>query len=690
MSAGNGAPRRVGIDIGGTFTDSVSLDAEGRLVRAKVPSTPDDFARGFLEGARSVAPQMEALALLCHGTTVGTNAVITRNGAATALVTTEGFRDTLLLRRTARAEHFDLWWQPPEPLLSRRDIFEVPERLDYTGATVVALDEEAARACAERIVAGGRRAVAICFLHSFTNPAHERRMKEILLEVDPTLYVSASYEVLPEILEFERTSTTAVNAYLGPVMRDYIGRLREDLEADGFAGELFVSSSTGGALTPESVRALPASTIQSGPAAGVISARDLAERAGFPNVLTFDMGGTSTDVGLILDGEVRRRNDTHVEWGTPVHLPSVDLTSIGAGGGSIAWIDAAGALRSGPQSAGASPGPACYGRGGTEPTTTDAQLALGRLDPKMFLGGKMEIDPELAVESLQRAVAAPLGLDGEVEAASSVIEIAINEIVQCLRAVTTYRGLDPRDFALVSFGGAGGLFAVSVAREAEIPTVIVPPYPGLMSALGLLSMDLRHEIVSPVMGMVGALDEAELGESLGRLSAQARERLAADGIAAGDYEIQFLADVRYYGTTHSLTIKLERPGEGAGLGAEVRAGFEREHEREYGYLIPVEVADVELVNLRAVAIGSLQSLPEPSPQAGESGTEPRPREHRDVYWGEWRSTPVFDREALPLGSSVPGPAIVEQDDATIAIEPGSTAAVDPFGNLVITQTGGEE
>ncbi len=687
---GNGGGRRVGIDIGGTFTDSVGLDEAGRLVRAKVPSTPDDFARGFLDGARSVAPEMERLALLCHGTTVGTNAVITRNGASTALVTTAGFRDTLLLRRTARAEHFDLWWQPPEPLLSRRDIFEVPERLDYTGRPLVELDEAAAAEVAARIAGEGRSAVAICFLHSFANPDHERRMKEILLEAAPDLYVSTSHEVLPEILEFERTSTTAVNAYLGPVMRDYIGRLREDLEGDGFAGELFVSSSTGGALTPETAKEMPARTIQSGPAAGVISARDLAERAGYPNVLTFDMGGTSTDVGVILGGEVRHRNDTHVEWGTPVHLPSVDLTSIGAGGGSLAWIDAAGALRSGPQSAGASPGPACYGRGGEEPTTTDAQIALGRLDPKMFLGGKMEIDPGLAAAALRRSVVEPLGLADEVEAAEGVIQIAINEIVQCLRAVTTYRGLDPRDFALVSFGGAGGLFAAAVAREAEIPTVLVPPYPGLMSALGLLSMDLRHEIVSPLMGMVGEIDEAELGEGFRGIAEQARQRLLEDGVEEGDYEVGFLADVRYYGTTHSLTIKIEPPAEGVSVRDRIRELFEEEHRREYGYLIPAEVADVELVNLRAVAIGSLQTMPDLTPASAQDGAAPEPREHRDVHWSGWRSTPIYDREALRPGAVVEGPAIVEQADTTTAIEPGTVARIDDQGNLVITQAEGEQ
>jgi N-methylhydantoinase A len=676
----NGRTRRVGIDIGGTFTDSVSLDADGNLLRTKVPSTPDDFARGFMDGVNGVAERLEDLALLCHGTTVGTNAVITRNGAPTALVTTAGFRDTLLLRRTARAEHFDLWWQPPQPLLSRRDIFEVDERLDYTGQPLRPLDEEAARRLAARLVEQGRQAVAVCFLHSFTNPAHEQRMKEILLEADPRLYVSTSHQVLPEILEFERTSTTAVNAYLGPVMRDYIGRLREDLGSGGFSGELFVSSSTGGALTPEAAKELPAGTIQSGPAAGVICARELAVKAGFPNVLTLDMGGTSTDVGVILDGDVRRRNDTHVEWGTPVNLPSVDLTSIGAGGGSLAWIDAAGALRSGPQSAGASPGPACYARGGTEPTTTDAQLALGRLDPEMFLGGQMTIEPDLASEALRLRIAEPLSLSSEVEAAASVIEIAINEIVQCLRAVTTYRGLDPRDFALVSFGGAGGLFAAAVAREADIPTVIVPPLPGLMSALGLLSMDLRHEIVGPVMGMIGEIDEGRLTAEFERLAAEARRRLSEDGVAEKDHQVEFLADVRYYGTTHSLTIKVED-----GQRAALRAQFEREHEREYGYLIPAEVADVELVNLRAIAIGSLQTLPDLTPEAATEAGPPTPRGHRDVHWREWTRTPVYDREALTPGTTLDGPAIVEQADTTIAVEPDTRAEVDRFGNLLITR-----
>jgi N-methylhydantoinase A len=619
--------------------------------------------------------------------TVATNAVVERRGARTALITTLGFGDTLLLRRTDRVQ-FDLWWQPPDTIIPRHHIFEVPERMDYRGEVVVALDEDAARRLARRVARLGFEAVAVVFLHCFMNPAHERRMKEILAEEHPGAYVTLSSEILPEILEYERTSTTTVNAYVGPVMSRYFGRLQQDLAEHGYGGDILISSSTGGVMTPNIASAVPAKTMASGPSAGVIAAAEISRRAGFENVITFDMGGTSLDLGLVERGVIRRTNEWEVAFRTPVRFPAIDVASIGAGGGSIAWVDEGGVLHSGPQSAGADPGPACYDRGGERPTNTDAQVVLGRLDPERFLGGEMQIQPELAREAIRRDVGEPLGIADVEEAAAAILRISDNNMVQATRLTTVYRGYDPRDFALFAFGGAGPLFAAEIAREGDIPTVISPPNPGLVSALGLLMMDVRHEISQAVLRPLSELGAEHIAEVRRGLEAEVREALVREGVAPERVELVAEADVRYFGMPHAIAIPLDDLGS-AGTAAFLARTFEETHQREYGYTVTEDVAAVELANVRVAGIGAMEKVePEMAAPAGDDVERALRGTRRVAFEGEWVPTAIYDRERLAPGHAFAGPAIVEQLDSTTVVPPGMTARVDAYLNIIIDVTGG--
>jgi N-methylhydantoinase A len=668
---------RVGVDIGGTFTDTVIIE-EGKVRTVKVPSTPSDFVDGLMTGVRRGCPDLSEMALFSHGTTVATNAAITRSGAATALLTTTGFRDTLGFRRTDREDQFNLWWQPPPTLIKRRYILEVPERMDFDGNVVEELDEDAAREIVARLGRLGIEAVAIVFLHSFVNPAHELRMAELVAEGLPGAYVCASHEILPEILEYERSTTTLLNAYVGPVMSDYFGRLDDDLRSGGYDGDVLISSSSGGVMTPSMASEVPAKTMTSGPAAGVIAARELAARAGYDSAISFDMGGTSLDIGVVDRGEIRRTNEWDVAFRTPVRFPAIDVSAIGAGGGSIAWIDEGGLLRSGPASAGADPGPASYDRGGEQPTNTDAQLVLGRLSADRFLGGEMVVHQELAEQAIRTHVAEPLGIDSVEHAADMIVTISNNNMVQALRLASVARGLDPRDFVLVAFGGAGPLFAAEIARESSIPTVLVPPKPGLVSALGLLMMDLRHEIGKSLLRPVTKLTDATLDEAFAELERDVREHLAREGVDAASIVLEREADMRYFGTTHTITQRVAP--EGANLEALVGA-FESIHERDYGYLVPQDVAEVELATIRVAGIGQ---LPKVDPPRGVDD-EPRERGSRSVHFGgESLETPVLSRAALSPGDAFDGPAVVEQTDSTTIVPPGMSVVVDEQANLIIT------
>jgi N-methylhydantoinase A len=671
---------RVGVDIGGTFTDVVLVDDEDRLRVAKVPTTPGRFTEGLMHGVRRLDQDPAAMALFSHGTTVATNAVVERRGARSALVTTAGFRDTLLLRRHDRAKQFDIWWQPEEPLIPRRHIFEVPERMDFRGQVVTPLDEDSAREVARTIRDLELEAVAVVFLHSFMQPDHEVRMREILLEEHPDAYVTISSQILPEILEYERTSTVAINAYVGPVMSRYFARLASDLADFGYDGDILISSSAGGVMTPDIASLVPAKTMASGPSAGVIASAEIAGRAGYTSVITFDMGGTSLDLGLVDRGAIRRTNEWFASEQTPVRFPAIDVTSIGAGGGSIAWVDRGGVLHSGPQSASAEPGPACYGRGGTEPTNTDAQVVLGRLDPDRFLGGEMAIDPGLARAAVLRRVGEPLGLDSAEEAAEAILRISNNNMTQATRLTTVFRGYDPRDFALFAFGGAGPLFAAEIARESDIPTVIVPPLPGLASASGLLMMDVKHELSQSVLRPVDDLSDEALEDVVQALEAEVREALAREGVGDERLEVVVEGDVRYFGMSQSVAIALER---GPGLLERMQAAFEEVHTREYGYTVPPEVAPVELATIRVAGVGSVAKA-QPDAVAVLPGAGAAARATRRVFFdGEWQDTAILARERLRPGDAIEGPAIVEQTDSTTVIHPGMSARVDAHRNIII-------
>jgi len=668
----------VGVDIGGTFTDLVAIDsATGETVVAKEATVPDDFVRGV--SAALARAELGDLAQLRHATTVGTNAIIERRGARTALVTTAGFRDVLLAGRANKPDLYDSDWDPPAPLVPRSLIFGVRERLDYAGEVVVPIEladvAEVARGLRELAV----EAVAICFLNSFMNGAHEARAKEMIQAELPGAFVCTSHEVLPEIREFERTSTTVANAYLGPSMSSYLARLASSLRdpsaGSRLDGELLVSHSGGGLMTVSSAGHLPARICQSGPAAGVMGARDVARRLGHSNAISLDMGGTSADVAAIVDGEPAFRNEWHIEFNIPIIFPAVDLVTIGAGGGTIAWIDATGALRAGPQSAGADPGPVCYGRGGTEPTNTDANLVLGRLRADRFLGGRIGLDRDAAERAIADRIAGPLGMS-VVDAAAGMLRLSNNAMLGAIRLMTTQRGYDPRRFSLVAFGGAGALHACDLAASIGIRRVVVPRLPGLMSARGILSIDVRHDLVEPLFERASTLDAARLEAALARLDAEA-ENLRRRDASIGDWRLELSADVRYFGQISGYINMPLAGGSVEGLSER----FEEEHAREFGYRLPKGLAEVEVVNLRAALIGEVDRPPEPAFAAGPPSGRHGIKAH---FPGEGTiDSLLVDREGMAVGERVDGPAIVTEWASTTVVPPRASAVVEPGGELSI-------
>jgi N-methylhydantoinase A len=668
----------VGVDIGGTFTDLVAIDYDtGATVVAKEASVPGDFVRGV--SAALDRAELNELAQLRHATTVGTNAIIERRGARTALITTAGFRDVLLAGRANKPDLYDSDWDPPAPLVARSLIFGVRERLDYSGEVVVPLDTGDVEAVARRLRELGVEAVAICFLNSFMNGAHEARAKEIVVAELPGAFVCTSHEVLPEIREFERTSTTVANAYLGPSMSSYLARLASSLgerpAGSRLDGELLVSHSGGGLMTVSSAGRLPARICQSGPAAGVMGARDVAHRLGHRNAISLDMGGTSADIAAIVGGEPAFRNEWHIEFNIPIIFPAVDLVTIGAGGGTIAWIDSNGALRSGPQSAGAEPGPVCYGRGGTEPTNTDANLVLGRLRADAFLGGRIALDRDAAERAIADRIAAPLGMSME-EAAAGMLRLSNNAMLGAMRLMTTQRGYDPRRFSLVAFGGAGALHACDLAAAIGIRRVVVPRLPGLMSARGILSIDVRHDLVEPLFQRASTLDATRLEGAVARLDAEADDLRRRDA-SIGNWRVERSVDVRYFGQISGY-INLPLP-DGSAEGISER--FEEEHAREFGYRLPKGLAEVEVVNLRAALIGEIDRPSEPAFAAGPPGRHERVEAH---FPGEGTiESLLVEREGIAVGERIEGPAIVTEWASTTVVPPRAAAVVEPGGELSI-------
>ena len=672
----------VGIDTGGTFTDVFALSSDGECRVTKVPSTPPNFEAGVIGGLIALGLQRDEVETVFHGTTVTTNAVITKTGATTGLVTTRGFRDVLEIRRANREELYDILWDPPPPLVPRRHRLEVDERVDYAGAVVTPLDEGSVRAVARKIRARGLESVAVCLINAHMNPAHERRILELLREELPELDVSLSTEILPEPPEFERTATTVANAYTAPVLRRYVGALEQRLADDGFRSDLvLVMHNGGGTMTTDYAKGAAVKTLNSGPAAGVIATAAVASSAGRSDVVGFDMGGTSADIGLVRDGQPQLTTSFDLEWGMPIRFPSIDVISIGAGGGSIAWRDPAGYPRSGPQSAGAEPGPACYGKGGEEPTNTDAHLVLGRVSNDLFLEGRMELDVERAREALRARIAEPLGLELE-EAAEGVLRIANANMVKAIRLVTVERGFDPREHSLISFGGAGGLHAVELARELQMPEVIVPPFPGVTSAMGLLFVDPLDDFSQSYVRRREDVDLAELATRFDEMEARVVDNLRRQGVAESEIGVERTVDLRYVGQLHSVTVPLVTLDE-AGLET-AGSSFHEEHLRQYRYSHPE--APVETSALRVSARGRRQK---PDPRTIRYAELDRPvmsERTRSVHFDRhgWVDTRVVDRNGLAPGDALAGPCIVEELDATIVLDPDASATVDDVGNLLIT------
>jgi N-methylhydantoinase A len=678
---------RVAVDIGGTFTDLVAYDEDTHeLTSVKTPSTPPGFIDGVMSALDKAGIEPGEVTGFKHGSTIATNAIIERRGARTGLVTTKGMRDVLGAGRANRPDLFNSNWDPSPPLVQRRNVLTVDERIDYEGNILQELDEGGVRDAARKLRKRGIESVAVAYLNAFMAPEHERRTKEILLEeLDEDVRVCTSAEILPEIREFERTSTAAANAYLMPVIERYLDELVRALRAWGYDGDVLVTHSGGGVMSAQAAGQVPARICHSGPAGGVVGGALVGKSAGIPSVITFDMGGTSADLSLVYEGRPSIASEWRVDWNIPILFPAVDLVAIGAGGGTIAWVDAGGSLRVGPQSAGADPGPACLNRGNDQPTITDAHLYLGRLEPASYLGGDLEIHPELAEQAIAR-LAGQLGLS-EAETASGILRIANASMTAATHLISVQRGWDPREFALVAGGGAGPLHAVAIAQDLGIPTVVVPPTPGVTSALGILQVDLRHDLLRSVLKQAHQIEPADLVAVFADLEAEARAVLEREQ-AGGDKRVELSLDVRYYGQTPYMNLILDEvPSDRAAIDAIVER-YGEAYEKEFGYRFDRDLATVEFVNARAAAIGVTGDA-ELQLAARRNGRA-EPHRTRSVFFEErndFVDTPIHDRTALGPGATVAGPAVIEQADATVLVPPGTTVEVDGYLNLLIDVRG---
>jgi N-methylhydantoinase A len=677
--------KRIGVDTGGTFTDSVIWDEEKGLVgSAKASSNKADPAGAVLAAITKLDDAAGTdVRYLIHGTTVATNATLERSGPRIGMICTAGFRDVLEIARLTRPpeEIYDLRAAPQLPLIRRRDRLEIVERIDVHGEVVTPMDEssvvEAARVLARR----GINSVAVCLLHSYVNSAHEKAVRDILAREMPEASISISSEVLPEFREYERSSTTALNAYLAPVVSGYLRRLQQAVTSWSNGARLWVMQSNGGVASAARAAQLPVTLLLSGPSGGVVAGRHLIDQAGLRNGITIDMGGTSFDVCLLPDRAIPMTHERHV-MDMPVKVPSVDILTIGAGGGSIGWVDAAGQFRVGPQSAGATPGPACYGRGGEEPTVTDANLVLGVLGSTQRLGGEVTLDPDLAHRSCE-LLGRKLGM-GALEVAWGIRRIVNAAMAGATRAVSVGRGYDPRDFSLIAFGGAGPMHAVDIAAELEIPAILVPAVPGCLSAVGLVVSDVTHDYVVTHLSPVADKLEGVLDRQFADLIRGAHAELASEGIEEKRHDLFPALDMRYIGEQFSVSVPID--GRGAGWLAATTTAFHALHERLYGFGVPDE--PVEVVNIRLRAIGRLHRGEHGTgARGGEPARRAAPVATRLVGFGpgkdELYQVPVYARERLVSGTRFAGPAIVEQSDSTLLVPPRRSVRADAYGNLLI-------
>ncbi len=683
----------VGVDVGGTFTDLTLVDVAAKRVSIhKVLSTPADPSRAIMTGITELLDRervdWSAVDHLGHGTTVATNALIERKGAKTGLLVTAGFKDLLEIGRQTRPALYDLRKEKPVPLVPGYLSKEIPERVYHDGAVRTPIDVVALRQAVAELRDAGVESLAICFLFSFVNPDHEKAALAVARDVFPDAYVTASHQVVSEFREFQRLSTTVLNAYLGPVMKKYLTNLQASVRAAGMPRDPYITQSNGGILSlQESIHA-PVRTAVSGPSAGVMAATHVGRLAGLENLITLDMGGTSADISLIDRGKPLLSTERSVE-GWPVRIPMLDIVTIGAGGGSIAWLDAGGALKVGPQSAGANPGPACYNFGGKAPTVTDANVVLGRMNPQRILGGRMSLEIQAAATAIETEIARPAHLS-RVAAASGVLDVVNANMVRAMRLVSVERGYDPREFTMVAFGGAGPLHAVALAQELGIPRILVPPSPGTLCSLGLLVTDIRIDLVRSLLLKPSAETLPAMVQVFHQLLAEGRAALDKENVPAPQQTLLRAIEARYQHQNYELLLSVDdadvtEPGL-PGLIAK----FHAEHRRLYGYARPR--ASVEFVNFRVTAVGELPKAPIPAcPPREAGGEQPVPAGTRAVFFQEsagYIPTPVYLRDDLRCEDRLIGPAVIEQMDATTVIPPGVCFSLDGNGNLIIDLTGG--
>ncbi|MBM3516723.1 MAG: hydantoinase/oxoprolinase family protein [Alphaproteobacteria bacterium] len=683
----------VGVDVGGTFTDVVLANTEGeRTFVHKVATTPEDPAQGVMRGIRELCERHglapASIDHVYHGTTIATNAVLEYKGAETGVITTAGYRDILHIGRHQRPQHYSIMQEIPwqdRPLAKRRHRKVVRERLiPPQGAVLVPLNEEDVRAAARALKAEGISAIAICFLFSYLNPVHEERAKAIIAEECPEAFICTSAAVSPQFREFERFTTAAMNAFIGPAVGTYVANLAAGLAHSGLKADLRIMRSNGGVATPEMVAEKPVLTLLSGPAAGVLGGAWAGALSGRQSVITFDVGGTSADIGVVTEGRFGEATarDTWIA-GYPVMVPMIDLHTIGAGGGSIAAIDPGGGFQVGPRSAGARPGPAAYGLGGRAPTVTDANLVLGRLDKDSFLGGAMALD-EAAARDVVGEFADRLGIS-PLEAAEGIVTVLNSNMANAIRSRTVQKGIDPRDYVLVAFGGAGPLHGAEVAQMLSIPEIIVPPHPGITSAVGLLTTEIKYDAVRTEFQVSSQLDLERLDRDYATMEAEIRGQFARDGIAPASARFERFGDLRYVGQGYELRIAV--PGGALSPAAleEVFGRFHRQHEAEYGHAFPT--SPVEIVNILAIGIGPVPKIGRPAAPAGGSLAGALRKTDRTVFrvdgrLAEW-DTRFFERARLPVGEPIAGPTIILQADSTTVVPPGVEACADPHGNLVL-------
>lgn len=675
---------RVAIDVGGTFTDVVTLDGEtAQLTFDKVPTTPTHPEEGVLHGFEASGAPMTGIGNFIHGTTLGLNALLTRRGARTGIVTTKGFRDVYLLGRTDRIPMYDFKYRKPASLVERQHITEVSERLDFEGNVLTPFDEESAVAAARAIRDMDLDSVAVCFLHSYVNPAHEVRMAEILKAEAPDVVVTISSDLSRQLREYERTSTAVLDAYIKPIVRSYLASLEGVISDRGFDGQFLMMRSGGGAMTAATAKEAPVNLILSGPAGGVLGASWFAKAAGYPDLITIDMGGTSLDASLVVAGEPLTYFDASFE-GLPINLASLYIHTIGAGGGSLVWIDEGNHLQVGPASAGADPGPAAYGRGGVNATFTDAALHVGYLGNDMALAGSLTLDKDLAAEALQSSADA-LGMSVD-EVARGVLRISTTKIVGAVRAITVELGHNPADFALLSFGGGGGLVGVDVARELSISTVIMPPGPGAFCAFGMLMADVRHDFSRTRIGALDKLDLTIVNSDLAVMRAEGEQMLVAEGFAPGAQEFAATINLRYEGQEHSVTLPIEGTVDAAEVDR-LKAAFDAAHERAYGHTMP---DPIEVVAVRLSAVGRQEPPTLPTLEKRE-GHAVEPLMTRNVIQvdGSAQEYAVYHRDSFTHGDTISGPAVISEHTGTTVMHEGDEAKVGPYGEIVISVAEGK-